>query len=440
MELDTVRQLVDNLFLEKFNKHLSDPEVVVLSGAWEGITYTQMAENSQYSENYLMRDIGPNLFRQLKQALGEDVSKANFRAALERHQGGLTAAYAKPHYSQDWGDAPDEAITFYGRQEELFTLKEWIEDQARLVTLSGMGGVGKTLLARKVAEDVKNKFRYVIWRALYKDYQLQTLLSDWLACLNDVDTWEVTDIRKGVSELISCLQAQRCLLVLDNVDAVIKTTSESKPEDQQESDNFNLLFKRVGEKQHQSCLFLISREKLQTIDALESSGGANVMRLQGLGLEEARPLLQGAKLKDEDRWPELVVQARGIPLVLKLTAQYIVDLFDGDVSQFLEKRTWVFDEYFTAILQDQFDSLQPFQKEVIQLIANADQPISLDDLKQNLSDQPAISVVMQALVQLIRIDWVEKVHSAGKQHAEIFYQTPFLIKKYVRRNCQLVEV
>ncbi|MEM9089463.1 MAG: AAA-like domain-containing protein [Cyanobacteria bacterium P01_F01_bin.53] len=66
------------------DKHLSDIEVTVLSASWEGKTYDQMAEQYGYSTEYLNKDIGNKLWRKLSQALGERVTKRNFREALRR--------------------------------------------------------------------------------------------------------------------------------------------------------------------------------------------------------------------------------------------------------------------------------------------------------------------------------------------------------------------
>lgn len=65
-----------------------------------------------------------------------------------------------------WREAVDvSAIS--GRTEELKTLKQWIVDaRCRLVELLGMGGIGKTALSVRSAEQISDKFEYPIWRSL----------------------------------------------------------------------------------------------------------------------------------------------------------------------------------------------------------------------------------------------------------------------------------
>ncbi|WP_414583836.1 AAA-like domain-containing protein [Scytonema sp. PCC 10023] len=79
-------EFADKLVFENTGIHLKDVEITVLQASWEGVTYTQMAENHGYSDAYLNKDVGNKLWNKLTEALGkrERVSKHNFKEALRR--------------------------------------------------------------------------------------------------------------------------------------------------------------------------------------------------------------------------------------------------------------------------------------------------------------------------------------------------------------------
>jgi NB-ARC domain len=129
----------------------------------------------------------------------------------------------------NWGMAPDVSV-FYGRTAELASLKQWIcEERCRLVTLVGMGGMGKTWLATKLAEQMHHEFHSVIW------YSLQPM-PKWLhpvpSCTDLLDHLiqhfspqsgsnvpEKTHAKLLL--LLDCLRQSRSLLVLDNVEVIL---------------------------------------------------------------------------------------------------------------------------------------------------------------------------------------------------------------------------
>ncbi|HLZ63637.1 MAG TPA: helix-turn-helix domain-containing protein, partial [Ktedonosporobacter sp.] len=78
--------------------------------------------------------------------------------AKEKHKNGRKGI--------DWGEAPP-LRAFYGRSSILDELSTWVvEDRCQLVAILGMGGIGKTLLAAKLASQIKDEFEYIFWRSL----------------------------------------------------------------------------------------------------------------------------------------------------------------------------------------------------------------------------------------------------------------------------------
>lgn len=79
-----LKEVADSALFQTTGKYLSDIEVKVLQASWMQKTYDEMAISYGYSAEYLNKDVGNKLWHKLSQALGEKVTKKNFKAALTR--------------------------------------------------------------------------------------------------------------------------------------------------------------------------------------------------------------------------------------------------------------------------------------------------------------------------------------------------------------------
>ncbi|MGB3298061.1 MAG: DUF1822 family protein [Phormidesmis sp.] len=85
MDLNAALKWLNDAVINNVGQDLREPELVILRGTWRGLTYEQMATSSDYSTNYLMRDVAPKLWKQLSNVFGRSVGKTNFRVALEAY-------------------------------------------------------------------------------------------------------------------------------------------------------------------------------------------------------------------------------------------------------------------------------------------------------------------------------------------------------------------
>ena len=82
--LDPNQRICRSHFCSKTGKYLSDIEMKVLQGSWEGKSYEEIAKTYGYSAEYLNKDVGNKLWHKLSEALGEKITKKNFKEALRR--------------------------------------------------------------------------------------------------------------------------------------------------------------------------------------------------------------------------------------------------------------------------------------------------------------------------------------------------------------------
>jgi len=78
------QESADRIFAQNTGKYLSDIEMKVVQGSWEGKSYEEIAQTYGYSAEYLNKDVGNKLWHKLSEALGEKITKKNFKEALRR--------------------------------------------------------------------------------------------------------------------------------------------------------------------------------------------------------------------------------------------------------------------------------------------------------------------------------------------------------------------
>lgn len=402
-------EIVDNIL---HPQSLSDVQELVFNGVCSGKTYAQIATSSSYETEY-MRHVGSQLWRLLSEKLGEKVTKSNFRAVLRRRVGGDTETQGKKGYSAnrgtvDWGEAPDVA-DFYGREQELAVLKEWLGDERPIaIAILGMGGIGKTALAATLAQKVAEEFDFLIWRSLRNAPPLEDLLTDLVLFLSQ------QRVAKGsIPQLLHCLRNSKSLVVLDNWETILESGQTGVC--RSGCEGYGDLLRAIAESSHSSTIILTSREKPPEIALFEGEGTiARSLSLKGdeaaaLALAEAKGLVGSVEEKQKlgDRYGNS-------PLAIKIVATSIRDLFDSQVSDFLERDITIFNGV-RRLLDWQFDRLSELEQSIMYWLAINRDWTTFDELYEDIIPIVAKPKLWESLESLI---WRSLIERQGERYTQ----------------------
>ncbi|GAC1364204.1 MAG: NB-ARC domain-containing protein [Ktedonobacteraceae bacterium] len=315
----------------------------------------------------------------------------------------------------DWGEAPDTHI-FYGRHNEQMLLRQWIEDQrCRIVAVLGIGGIGKTSLVTRVAYDVHASFEYIFWRSLQDAPSLEDVLYECLQFITDQKSPTLPKEKDSwfaflIEALLEVMRTRRCLIILDNFESVLQH-GERTGQYRKGYEGYARLLQSIGGISHQSCLLLTSREKPKEIIQLE---GINTpirsFLLSGVTEIDSQDLLRDTGIFGSgEAWLQLVARYSGNPLALKLIAEPIRELFDGDMAEFLKAESVIVGDMHD-LLEQQFNRLPDLEKEIMYWLAIEREPVLLAELQKNMLRPVYQRVLIEALDSLRRRSIIE---SAG---------------------------
>jgi transcriptional regulator with XRE-family HTH domain len=142
----------------------------------------------------------------------------------EPQRGEVSAAEPMPGRRVDWGEALD-VPNFYDREQELATLARWVvEEGCRLVSVLGMGGIGKSALAVRAMQQLAAHFAVVLFRSLRNAPDCSALLDDCLSVLSPEPLGVVPQsLERRLSLLLLELRSPRVAQRADDLSIFIGT-------------------------------------------------------------------------------------------------------------------------------------------------------------------------------------------------------------------------
>lgn len=342
---------------------------------------------------------------------------------------------------QDLGVVID-VLRFCGRTKELDMLKQGLLDRTcRMMTLTGMGGMGKTALAAKLIQSgmadpasfQRAGFEGVIWRSLrYAPPVAETITQLLQFVTQSSDSSTTSTIDQQISALLTHLRSHRYLIVLDDWESVLQE-GEWAGYCAKEHQGYARLLQRLAVEQHQSCLLLLSREQpIEVTSFIGSEAAVRSLKLKGLPLSDARELVITRGLAaDETGLPELIQIHRGNPAAILRAAITIQDLFDGSISQFLAQTSLVLGDIVLTLLEQQLGRLVEIERAIVFWLAITGQPLSIAELKTKMNAEDR-SHLLTALDSLRRRSLIEKIKS-GETKEALFTLEPVVMKYVVQQ-------
>lgn len=283
---------------------------------------------------------------------------------------------------------------FFGRRYELATLTQIIERGTRLIAITGMGGIGKTAIAAKLAVACESQFERTLWFS----FHLTPPTIDWLPPL-----------QPGT------------LLVFDGWERILggDRAGQYRPE----YESYANFVRSLVQTNHRICVILTSREQPEGLNTL-SGNGAVIFPLGGL-MEGAIELLEHHQLTfDAQQLIALVNQYGGNPLFLNMAANFIHELFAGNVGEFLASGTLVVGE-FQPLVAQWLRQISILEQTLIKCLATQAQGLTRKEILSQLASHPSDGDILAALLSLKRRALVETMKDGDQER---FFLQPVILK------------
>jgi len=230
---------------------------------------------------------------------------------------------------------PHQGTSFVGREREIDEVKALL-GQARLVTLLGMGGLGKTRLSLQVAAEQLALYPDGVW---FLD--LSPLTDGALVAAEAARVLDVAEEpgRPMLATLGAHLKSKRALLILDNCEHLIKPSADLAHAIVKNAPNVRMIASSreplhvPGEKTY-PILPLSVPDRNASLQVLQATPSVQLFVQRAQGHKPAFELNE----REAPAVAELVARLEGIPLALELAAARVRAMSVADINKRLTDR------------------------------------------------------------------------------------------------------
>jgi predicted ATPase/class 3 adenylate cyclase/DNA-binding CsgD family transcriptional regulator len=265
-------------------------------------------------------DLGPRRLRDLPTAVGLFQVRA---AGLQTDFPALRALDASP------GNLRPAVTSFIGRESEVAELQAAVKAH-RLVTLTGVGGVGKTRLALEVAARLADEFPDGVWFFELAAVTDPAAIPDAVAAVLGITQQPGKSVAESVA---SALEGRLRLLVIDNCEHVLDAAAGLVEAILAHSATVKILAtSREGLR--------VADEQLWPVPSLDIGAGIDSAAVS-LFIERARAVSPGFSVANADEAAAVVEICRrldGIPLAIELAASRMASMTASEVRDRLDQR------------------------------------------------------------------------------------------------------
>ena len=328
LELEEKRNIFDNI---KIKSGIHTGEAEYGNGDYTGYVTLSTVHRLMSASNGGQILISGDVYEVLKDKSQDNISYRDFGKRKLKDINQSVQIYQVVHENipsdfppvkttdQRWNNLPLELTSFIGRKKELREIRE-ILSEARLLSIIGFGGTGKTRLAVHLASSLVDEFSYGVCIAeLAKRSESSNILQEIMAVL------KVTpDVKKDMADVLTdFLREKEVLLILDNCEHLLKESAEVTELLLKKCPSLKIII-TSREPLHLTGESIINLSQMELPDPYDKKSPEEILQSESVKLfiDRAKAVKTDFKLTDKDiaAIAQLCIQLDGIPLAIELAA------------------------------------------------------------------------------------------------------------------------